>query len=159
MKQSAKWKLNAVMAVFVLLTSTRFATTTLIDSIDVKNDMGEDVDYKHPFTQSVLGYLGEFLIIAFIAAYYKIFSPQALASPDNTSTFKFAVPALCDWFENMTMIFAVTQIFPSVVTLSRALVLPITAILSKWLIRTVFTWQMIAALILTLGGMTLASYI
>ena len=43
--------------------------------------------------------------------------------------------------------------------MSRALVLPITALLSKFLIAKVFSWKMIAALAILLGGMSLATLV
>ena len=66
---------------------------------------------------------------------------------------------MCDFFENMALIFGITQIFPSLVTMSRALVLPITALLSRILIRKLFNWKMLAALFLMLGGMTLSTFV
>ena len=69
------------------------------------------------------------------------------------------LPAFLDFIENGALIFGMTQIFPSLVSISRALVLPITALLSKFFIRKFFSWSMLFGLTLLLGGMTLASYV
>lgn len=94
-----------------------------------------------------------------LACYYKRHSPEKLKAAETTSYFTLALPAFCDFTENMLLIFGITQIFPSLVSMSRALVLPITALLSKFLIGKVFSWKMIAALFILLGGMTLATLV
>ena len=43
--------------------------------------------------------------------------------------------------------------------MSRALVLPITALLSKILIKKVFSWQMLLAIAVLLSGMLLATFV
>lgn len=43
--------------------------------------------------------------------------------------------------------------------MSRALVVPITALLSKLLIRKFFNWKMLVALTVLLSGMTLATFV
>ena len=52
-----------------------------------------------------------------------------------------------------------TQIFPSLVSMSRALVVPITALLSKLIIRKFFNWKMLLALAFLFSGMTLATFV
>lgn len=75
------------------------------------------------------------------------------------SFFTLSLPALCDFMENMCLIFGITQIFPSLVSMSRALVLPITVLLSRILIRKLFNWKMVTALLVLLSGMTLATFV
>ena len=43
--------------------------------------------------------------------------------------------------------------------MSRALVLPITVLLSRVLIRKLFNWKMVTALLVLLSGMTLATFV
>ena len=147
------------MGTFVALTSMRYISTKLIDMMQVTDAEGEATAYHHPFLQTILGYLGEFLIVGLLGLYYRRASPELLASSQKVSLFTLAIPAACDFFENMALIFGTTQIFPSVVSMSRALVLPITAVLSRCLIRKLFSWQMILALALLLSGMSLATFV
>lgn len=147
------------MASFVFLTSTRYITTKLIDEAEVKNAQGEVVDYRHPVLQAIGGYFGEFIISAGMCLFFWRYDPVQLKSSDKVSFFVLSLPALCDFSENMCLIFGITQIFPSLVTMSRALVLPITAIFSRCLIRKLFNINMIAALLLLLAGMTLATFV
>ena len=136
----AKWKLNMLMAIFVILTSTRYITTKLIDEAVVYDENGEVVEYRHPMLQAMFGYLGEYVVAVVMWLYYIKKEPVQLEHSGQISVYTLALPALCDFFENMCMIFGMTQIFPSLVTMSRALVLPITAVLSRWLIRKYFNW-------------------
>ena len=135
-----KWKLNIVMIIFVVLTSTRYITTKLIDEAEVTDHSGQIVEYRHPVLQSVLGYIGEFLIVLVFYLFYLRYDPEKLTPSDRVSVFTLSLPALCDFFENMCLIFGITQIFPSLVSMSRALVLPITALFSRFLIRKLFNW-------------------
>ena len=135
-----KWKLNIVMIIFVVLTSTRYITTKLIDEAEVTDSSGQIVEYRHPVLQSCLGYIGEFLIVLVFYLFFLRYDPEKLKPSDRVSVFTLSLPALCDFFENMCLIFGITQIFPSLVSMSRALVLPITAMLSRFLIRKLFNW-------------------
>ncbi len=105
------------------------------------------------------GFLGEFIIVGILYFYYRRYEPSKLKTSDQVSVFAMAVPALCDFFENVLLIFGTTQIFPSLVAMSRALVLPITAILSKFLIKKLFTCKMITALLVLTSGLTLATFV
>lgn len=58
-----KWKLNIIMAFFVMLTSVRYISLKLIDEAEVVDEEGEKVEYRHPVLQSMAGYFGEFLIV------------------------------------------------------------------------------------------------
>ena len=42
------WKLNVIMAFFILLTATRFVSTKLIDTEQVTDKSGNVIEYKHP---------------------------------------------------------------------------------------------------------------
>ena len=42
------WKLNCIMAFFILLTATRFVSTKLIDTEQVTDKDGNVIEYKHP---------------------------------------------------------------------------------------------------------------
>ena len=84
--------------------------------------------------------MGEFIIIMTIWCFFKRYAPEKLEAGDKVSYLTLALPALCDFTENMCLIFGITQIFPSLVSMSRALVLPITALLSKILIKKYFSW-------------------
>ena len=156
------WKLNCIMAFFILLTASRFVSTKLIDTEQVTDKDGNVIEYKHPLLQSVLCYLGEFLVIVIIGTYYKLTQGEKddnLRSSTKVSCWQLMLPAFLDFIENGALIFGMTQIFPSLVSISRALVLPITALLSKFFIRKFFSWSMLFGLTLLLGGMTLASYV
>lgn len=97
------------MAIFVLLTSTRYITTKQIDSTEVDNGDGEEPTlYKHPFLQSVAGYLGEFLVVIALFFYYKRHEPAQLKTSDQVSYLTMAIPAFCDFTENILLIFATT---------------------------------------------------
>ena len=154
-----KWKLNVVMVFFVLLTSIRYISTKLIDEAEVVNEEGESIDYRHPVLQSIAGYVGEFIIVIVLYFFYLRYDPLKLQASEYVSFFMLSLPAMCDFFENMCLIFGITQIFPSLVSMSRALVLPITVILSRFLIRKLFNWKMITALLILLSGMTLATFV
>ena len=71
----AKWKLNLIMFSFVILTSTRYISTKLIDEAYVLNEDGERVDFRHPVLQSILGYVGEFIIVLVLLCFYKRYDP------------------------------------------------------------------------------------
>lgn len=95
------------MAMFVTLTSARYISTKLIDTIPVVNAQGEPDEYKHPFFQAVVGYLGEFIVVACLYFWYQCYYPKELR-PTKLSVWRLALPALCDYFENLCLIFAMT---------------------------------------------------
>ena len=143
---------------FVLLTSARYISTKLIDTIPVTNAKGVKEEYRHPFFQAVVGYLGEFIVVSCLYFWHRCNSPKELKH-SKLGIWRLAMPALCDYFENLCLIFAMTQIFPSLVSMSRALVVPITALLSKLIIRKFFNWKMLLALAFLFSGMTLATFV
>ena len=155
----ARWKVNLIMAGFVFLTSCRYASTKLIDETDVYDEEGDLVDYRHPVLQSMAGFFGEFLVAFILYLFYLRYDPSQLKPSEQVSFFVLALPAICDFFENMCLIFGITQIFPSIVTMSRALVLPITALMSRFLIKKLFNWKMIVALVVLISGMALAGFV
>ena len=104
-------------------------------------------------------YFGEFVIVLILWGFFKRYAPEKLEAGDKVSYLTLALPALCDFTENMCLIFGITQIFPSLVSMSRALVLPITAFLSKFLIKKYFSWQMLLAIAVLLSGMLLATFV
>ena len=105
------------------------------------------------------GFLGEFIIVVILWIFFMKYAPEKLEAGDKVSYLTLSLPALCDFTENMCLIFGITQIFPSLVSMSRALVLPITALLSKILIKKYFSWQMLLAIAVLLSGMTLATFV
>ena len=155
----SKAKLNAIIAIFVMLTSARYISTKLMDELEVVDSADQIIEDRHPVLQSIAGYFGEFVFALLLGCYYKRYYPEKVKPSDTVSFFTLSLPAFCDFFENMCLIFGITQIFPSLVTMSRALVLPITAVLSRILIRKLFNWKMIAALCVLLAGMTLATFV
>ena len=99
------------------------------------------------------------MVVLLFYLFYLRYDREKLRPSERVSIFTLSLPALCDFFENMCLIFGITQIFPSLVSMSRALVLPITAMLSRFLIRKLFNWKMITALVILLSGMTLATFV
>lgn len=69
------------------------------------------------------------------------------------------MPALCDFFENTLLVFGLTQIFPSVTSMTRALVVPLTAVIGKYLILQKLSWNQIFAMSMAVGGVFLGALV
>jgi len=100
--------------------------------------------------------MGEFIVIAALYIYYMIKDPNEIKTAQIRFRY-FLLPAICDFGENTLLVFGLTAIFPSVTTMTRALVVPITAIISKYLILTVLSWNQIGAMAIAVGGVFLAA--
>ena len=164
--------MNIVVTLFVLLSSMKIVAIKIIDVSDVTStswslnthDRAEDeisldtetvIPFKHPYFVAVLGYFGEFLCVAVIYIYYTLKAPNMIPST-NLSMITMLWPALCDFLENLLLIFALTQIYPSLSVMSRAFILPLTAILSKIVLKKVFSIKQIVAIICVAMGVVLA---
>ena len=53
-------------------------------------------------------YLGEFLIVLILWGFFKKYAPEKLEAGDKVSYLTLALPALCDFTENMCLVFGIT---------------------------------------------------
>lgn len=67
----------------------------------------------------------------------------------------FMLPALCDFCDIILLNFGLTQISPSVATLLRTLMSPVSALLAYVLLNARFSWSQISAMTLIINGIIL----
>ena len=123
---------------------------------NVIDSQGQETKFRHPLFQSCVGFLGEFVVIAVLYVYYMLTNAKEIVTAQIRFKY-FFLPAVCDFAENTLLVFGLTAIFPSVTTMSRALVVPITAIISKYLILTRLSWNQVGAMTVAIGGVFLAA--
>ena len=95
-------------------------------------------------------------MIAVLYVYYMLNNEKEIVTAQIRFRY-FLLPAVCDFAENTLLVFGLTAIFPSVTTMSRALVVPTTAVISKYLILTRLSWNQIGAMTVAIGGVFLAA--
>ena len=95
--------------------------------------------------QTVSGYVAEFVFCTFFYVAQLFFRFQSWQSTE-IGFINFLYPAMCDFLENIVLVFGLTYVFPSLVTISRSFSIPITALLCKLLIRKAFSASMISAI-------------
>ena len=74
------------LIIFVILSAAKVISAKLTDleSVEKQTDViGADADiksvkFKHPYFVSLVGYLGEFLVVAGIYIYYSLKDPQKI---------------------------------------------------------------------------------
>ena len=54
------------------------------------------------------------------------------------------------------MVFGLTQIFPSVTSMTRALIVPLTVVIGRYLVRHTLSWDMLNGMIIAILGVVLA---
>ena len=107
-------------------------------SLASENDLIEDTyKFAHPFFMAVAGYIGEFFIVAVIYIYMGLQTPESLPKT-KLSILQLILPAICDFGENLLLILGIQEIYPSLSVLSRALVLPMAVLLSKYMLRKAY---------------------
>ena len=67
------------------------------------------------------------------------------------------MPALCDFLDSVLMVFGMTQIFTSVTSLTRALVVPITVVIARFLVHHKLSWNMVYGMAVAIIGVVLAA--
>jgi hypothetical protein len=110
-------------------------------------ESGETAPFRHPMFQTVAGYAAEFIFCTFFYVAQCIFRFNSWQSTE-IRFINFLYPAVCDFFENIVLVFGLTYVFPSLVTISRSFSIPVTALLCKILIRKAFNVSMISAIAL-----------
>ena len=106
----------------------------------VTDSTGNETEFRHPLFQSCIGFMGEFIVVGALYIYYMINDPIQI----KTAQIRFRVfllPALCDFLENTLLVFGLAQIFPSVASMTRALVVPLTAWIAKYLVTSRLSWN------------------
>ena len=92
-------------------------------------------------------YFGEFTFTIFYYIYISLILKQSLAREIRFN--QFLIPALCDFVENLLLIFSVGKMLPSMSMMIGALALPISALFSRWSvlrIRKIWTMKQVLAL-------------
>ena len=124
------WVLYLLIASYVVAQCCRYISMKITNEQNVLDSQGQETKFRHPLFQSCVGFLGEFVVIAVLYVYYMLTNAKEIVTAQIRFKY-FFLPAVCDFAENTLLVFGLTAIFPSVTTMSRALVVPITAIISK----------------------------
>ena len=90
--------------------------------------------------------------------YYLVQDPEQIKTAQIRFR-QFLFPALCDFLENTLLVFGLLQVFPSVSSMTRALVVPLTAWIGKYLVRQRLSWNQIYAMTLAIGGVFLGALV
>ena len=134
------WQLNCAIAAYVAAQCGRYISIKLTDEQTVTNSSGEEVKFHHPLFQSCIGFSGEFIVVGALYIYYLIKDPVQIKTAQVRFRY-FLLPALCDFLENTLLVFGLMQVFPSVTSMTRALTVPLTAWIGRYLIVQKFSWN------------------
>ena len=101
------------------------------------------------------GYTGEFIFCSFFYLAQLIFKFQNWQSTEIRFR-NFFYPAALDFCDNIALVIGLSLVFPSFCTMSKALVVPMTAFLCKLFINKAYSQQQVNSIVIIVIGVITA---